>query len=110
MIAAAILIAILVITLGIKIFSSSSETQKLSIDFGKTISQKTEDAHGIVVDEFSNPQKVSELKEGDLVVYTDSRGNQLDCYVLYNNSEYGVQIISSKVVEQYVVSGLPSTT
>ena len=86
------------ITLGIKIFSSSSETQKLAIDFGKTISQKTEDAQSIVADEFSNPQKVSELKEGDLVVYTYSGGKQLDCYVLYNNSEYGVQIISSNVL------------
>ena len=48
LIAAAVLVAILLITIGIRIFSSASDTPKLAADAGDVISQRTGEATDIV--------------------------------------------------------------
>ena len=51
LIAAAVLVAIIVITIGIKIFTSSSDTTKIATDTGKTIAEKISQATGITTSE-----------------------------------------------------------
>lgn len=58
LIAAAVLIAILVITVGIKIFTSTSDTQKVATDTGKTISDKIGQATEITGEEISGREAI----------------------------------------------------
>ena len=49
LIVVAVLIAILVITIGIKIFSSSSEIRKVAMQTGDAISSKTEETTSLAI-------------------------------------------------------------
>lgn len=53
LIAAAVLTVILIITIGIKIFSSTSDTQKVATDTGTTIKDKTRTASDLAISEIS---------------------------------------------------------
>lgn len=49
---------------------------------------------------------IQDLKEGDKVYYIDKNGTKRECTVLYDStSEYGVQIITTNVVEDEVSLG-----
>ena len=77
LIAAAILIAIIIITIGIKIYTSTSETGKVADSTRKTISEKTEDAVDslelsgwkIVTDGSFSKGKMTGVHVGDIVRY-----------------------------------------
>ena len=82
LIAAAILIAIIIITIGIKVYTSTSDTQKVAQDTGKSLSKNTEQAKGLATYEISgnlswkykNDETIinnlnQELKIGDYINY-----------------------------------------
>ena len=50
------------------------------------------------------PTVANKLKEGDYVSYDTSQGTNYKCIVLYNNSSYGVQIITQNIVGTIYVS------
>ena len=53
LIAVAVLVTIIIITVGIKIYTSSSGTDKVATDTGQKISEKTEDATDLVIGEIT---------------------------------------------------------
>lgn len=69
LIAAIVLIIILIIAFGLRIFTSSSETNKLGINFGKKLIKNTEEAKDIAVSEL-NKNLYTELQ------YLKSTGKQ----------------------------------
>ena len=53
---------------------------------------------------------IEDLKEGDFVKYTDGKGIERKCIVLYdNNSGYGVQIITMETVEDVTLGSNDET-
>ena len=51
-------------------------------------------------------KSISELKEGDEVIYTDKNGNPIICIVLYDKtSDFGIQVISKDIVGEKVEIG-----
>ena len=79
LIAAGVLIVILIITFGIKIFSSSSDSIKTATETGKTISERTREATDII--ELSTTGKIS-FSEENLKTQTDLAYQQ---YIKQNN-------------------------
>ena len=67
LIAAAVLVAVLIITVGIKIFSSTSETQKVGIETGIFVSSKTEDAVDLATLQISGSLPITEEKIIDYI-------------------------------------------
>ena len=57
LIAAAVLVAIILIALGMKIYSSTTEAQKVGINTGETISSKTQEATDIATAEITEEKK-----------------------------------------------------
>ena len=62
LIAAAVLVVIILIAFGMKIYTSSSETEKVATDTGKTISEKTEDASDIAISEITGKKLNKNIK------------------------------------------------
>ena len=61
LIAAAVLVVILIITIGIKIFSSTNDAQKVATDTGTTINDKTKIATDITISELSGKNSKVDL-------------------------------------------------
>lgn len=68
----------------------------IKIDFSESGRSYIVDAYGIVekFDDIANY-----LKVGDYVNYLDKNGNKILCKVLYNNENYGVQIVALNPVD-----------
>ena len=100
LIAAAVLIAILLITLGIRIFSSTSNSQKAAEDTGKSISEKTGLAMSAISRESTSSQTsqsfvpIQEIEESNNG-YTPKEGDK----VTYNNIDYTVLYVEGDKVQ-----------
>ena len=109
LIAAAVLIAILLITLGIRIFSSTSNSQKAAEDTGKSISEETGLAISVITGESvsnqtgtqygpiqeigeSNNGYIPKGREGQEVTYKNNRYT-----ILYDNGNT-VQMVADRVM------------
>lgn len=77
LIAAAVLIAILVITIGIKILSSSSDTGKVATDTGKTISDKTGEATGLAISGIKGKSASNAINYGSKTKETIEPGDDI---------------------------------
>lgn len=88
-----------------KYFDNVPTVDKLPKDLSTlTLTTKKEyGSHDINISEIYNgtfDMTVENLKAGDKVNYIDKNGNTIECIVLYDsNSEYGVQIIASDIVD-----------
>ena len=100
LIAAAVLIVILLITLGIRIFSSTSNSQKVATDTGKSISEETGLAISAITGESTSSQTetqygpIQEIKESNNG-YTPKEGDK----VTYNNIDYTVLYVEGDTVQ-----------
>ena len=84
LIAAAVLVAIIIITIGIKIFSSTSDTPKIAVDTGKTISEKTGQATSLAIEEITATQTQTDANQNTLCqeigkcINKDNYGDYID--------------------------------
>lgn len=77
LIAAAVLIAIILITVGIKIFSSTSDTQKVAMSTGDTIKGKTTDATGLAISEITGKNASNAINYGSKTKETIEPGDDI---------------------------------
>ncbi|MCI8443852.1 MAG: type II secretion system protein [Clostridia bacterium] len=75
--------------------ATASGEETIKVDFTKTGRSYIVNAYGKVekFDDIANY-----LKVGDYVNYPDKNGNKILCKVLYNNEDYGVQLVSLNAV------------
>ena len=75
--------------------ATASGEETIKVDFTKTGRSYIVNAYGKVekFDDIANY-----LKVGDYVNYPDKNGNKILCKVLYNNENYGVQLVSLNAV------------
>ena len=111
LIAAAILIAIIIIAIGIKVYTSSSETGKVAMNTGEIISSRTKVATDMTKsyingEEYSPSVKIGSLKENNYGEYIDLGKNIVgtdattdDWRILYNDeSEEKVYVILTELM------------
>ena len=87
---------------GTKATASGEGTIKVDFETGRSY---TIDAQGIVKED----NIANHLKVGDYVNYPDKNGNKILCKVLYNNENYGVQLVALNPVDTVTLgSGDPT--
>lgn len=75
LIAAGVLVAIIIITIGIKVYTETSGVDKTASDVGGEISNKTDIAADSAISEVTNSSIPKNLKVGDMVYYDHTRDN-----------------------------------
>ena len=90
--AAAVLIVILIIAFGIKIFNSTSNTSGQALNVGSQISEKTDEAAGILGSIFSETNSMEDLIKNNASI--GELSNLLKKVTNYNtdNSEYPIYV------------------
>ena len=105
LIAAGVLVAIITVTIGIKIYTSTSGTDKIASKVGSDVSQKTGEASDLAVSEITNSNIPKGLKVGDTVYYDHTNGNTNTEVTQYAGgwqvlsiSDNRIKLISSNII------------
>ena len=86
LIAAAVLVAIILITIGIKVYTSTSGVDKVASSTGQSIISKTGEAAGLATSEITGPA-TWKYKNNDTIVSTTGQELNIGDYIAYDHTK-----------------------